>query len=345
MGPAEFVVTTAPGFEGAARRELRRLLPGAEAVNLPMCGNVRLRSPLGRAESLAALREGHTRCVARIVPVDAETRVGKDPASLEALKTALPWAERLGGGQTFTILCKRRGTHEWDSRDLKRLLGTFIEQATGAEARLVGDVDLQVSVEVFQDIVFLAVHTPAGRLTKTLETKRKYAPGQRPLNRAELKLREALERFDIALEPSWRALDVGAAPGGWTKVLAETVAEVIAVDPAELDPTVAALPNVRHLRCRAEALDAESLGPLDLVVNDMNIDGADSAEVLCTLAPLLRPGAAAVMTVKFTSGRWRGLLKEAADRLAPCYEVVAVRRLPHNRNETTLFLRRAAPAD
>jgi tRNA(Ser,Leu) C12 N-acetylase TAN1 len=340
MTPSTFVVTTAPGFEGEARRELRRVLPGAEATNLPMKGNVKLLSPLGRQATLAALRGAQTWCLARVVPVDAKVRLGKDPASLDALHAALPWGERLPAGQTFVIRCRRRGQHAWDSRTLAGRLGLFLEETTGAVAQLVGETDREVAVEVFQDVAYIGVHAPSDRVTKVLRRKRKYAPGTRPLNRAELKLREALDAFGIEPQPGWRALDVGAAPGGWTRVLAERVREVLAVDPAELDPAVAALGNVRHLRCRAEELDPDAIGAVELIVNDMNIDGAASAKAMCALAPVLREGALGIMTVKFPSGRWRGLLREATQRLEPCYEVIAVRRLPHNRNETTLHLRR-----
>ena len=345
MPPSDFVVTTAPGFEGDARRELRRLLPGAEAANLPMRGNVRLSSPLGREETLAILRDAETRTIAAIVPVDALVRLTKEPASLDALLAALPWGELLARGQTFVVRCKRRGEHEWDSRDLQRRLGLFLEQTTGAVAQLVGDVAREVAVEVYQGIAYLGVFDPAARVQKPLRCKRKYPPGCRPLNRAELKLREALDAFEIEPAAAWRVLDIGAAPGGWTKVLAGMVAEVIAVDPAELDPAVAALPNVRHLRCRAEALDPAAIGSLDLLVNDMNMDGTESAGIMCSLAPLLPAGRPAIMTVKFPSGRWRRLLQDAAEKLAPCYEVAQTKHLPHNRSETTLLLRRASASE
>jgi len=340
MDFCEFVVTTAPGFEGDARRELRRLLPGAEATNLPMRGNVRLRSPLGRAETLAILRDATTWCIASIVPVEAAVPLRKDAGCLDALLTALPWGERLARGQTFVVRCKRRGDHEWDSRDLQRALGRFLEATTGAVAQLVGETDREVAVEVFQNQAYVSLIEPSERVTKELQRTRKYAPGTRPLNRAEFKIREAIDAFGIELAPTWRALDVGAAPGGWTKVLAGLVAEVVAVDPAELDPAVAALPNVRHLRCRTEAVDPQALGRVDLIVDDMNVEGVESAQALCTLAPLLPPGGPALMTVKFHSSHWRRLLQEAKAALEPCYEVVRVKRLPHNRDETTLFLKR-----
>lgn len=50
-----------------------------------------------------------------------------------------------------------------------------------------------------------------------------------------------------------RALDIGAAPGGWTAVLvALGVGEVIAIDPGMLDDDVLAMPGVKHMRMRVE---------------------------------------------------------------------------------------------
>lgn len=48
------------------------------------------------------------------------------------------------------------------------------------------------------------------------------------------------------------AIDVGAAPGGWSSYLADNCGyEVIAIDPAELHPDVAARPGVHHIKARS----------------------------------------------------------------------------------------------
>lgn len=52
------------------------------------------------------------------------------------------------------------------------------------------------------------------------------------------------------------ALDIGAAPGGWTAYLAERFAIVLAIDPAELDADVVARSNVKHIRCKLQPPEA-----------------------------------------------------------------------------------------
>jgi 23S rRNA (cytidine2498-2'-O)-methyltransferase len=169
---------------------------------------------------------------------------------------------------------------------------------------------------------------------------RRWAPGERPISRAELKLREALNAFDLKLPADARALDLGAAPGGWTRVLAEHVGEVVAVDPGDLDERALELEEVTHLRCRAEELDPEQVGRFEVITNDMNLDPRESAQLLCTMAPLVKPGGIGIMTIKFTTPRRGRHVKEAVRVLEPCYEEIDVSRMPHNALETTAVMRR-----
>ena len=69
----------------------------------------------------------------------------------------------------------------------------------------------------------------------------KRIPGQ--LCKAAGKVVEALAASGVALAPDSAAVDVGAAPGGWTAQLAAACGHVVAIDPGELHLLVNALPN------------------------------------------------------------------------------------------------------
>jgi len=90
-----------------------------------------------------------------------------------------------------------------------------------------------------------------------------------PPSRAYLKLWEALTVLGRMPGPGDRCVDLGAAPGGWTWVLARLGCDVVAVDKADLDPRVLALPNVEFRRESAFALDPASLGPVDWLCCDV----------------------------------------------------------------------------
>ncbi|MDF2763331.1 MAG: hypothetical protein K0S81_325 [Rhodospirillales bacterium] len=90
-----------------------------------------------------------------------------------------------------------------------------------------------------------------------------------PPSRAYLKLWEAFTLLGRKPGPGELCLDLGAAPGGWSWALQKMGAEVISVDKAPLDPAVAALPGIAHLRQSAFALDPAEVGPVDWLCSDV----------------------------------------------------------------------------
>jgi 23S rRNA (cytidine2498-2'-O)-methyltransferase len=90
-----------------------------------------------------------------------------------------------------------------------------------------------------------------------------------PPNRAYLKLWELFTLLGTRPGPADTCLDLGASPGGWSWVLHETGAHVIAVDKAPLAPAVAALPRVTMRQESAFALDPGALGPVDWLFSDV----------------------------------------------------------------------------
>lgn len=90
-----------------------------------------------------------------------------------------------------------------------------------------------------------------------------------PPSRAYLKLWEFFTLFGKRPRPGDRCLDLGASPGGWTWVLQQIGASVIAVDKAPLDTRIAALPNVAHRRESAFALTPDTVGHVDWLFSDI----------------------------------------------------------------------------
>jgi tRNA(Ser,Leu) C12 N-acetylase TAN1/23S rRNA U2552 (ribose-2'-O)-methylase RlmE/FtsJ len=336
---ATFLITCGGGWEPKAREEVLRVLPVSQARPMFMRGNVLATCALPEAEALAILTAAETEFIGRAIPLQVRCDIGKGEEHLQTLCEASDLLPGPDPQFSFKAKCERRGQHAWTSGQAARVVGIRVEERTGAPADMQNPAQV-VRIEVFQDLAFLGACRAQDILHKGIAKMRIWEPGTRPLNRAELKLREIIERHELALSPEGRALDIGAAPGGWTKVLAEHMAEVVAVDPGELDPRVTELPNVVHLRMRSEALlTLEGLGQFDVVTNDMNLDPGISARVLCDLVPILRPGAIAVLTAKFVSRHRRELVQEALDVLEEHFEDFRIGRVAHNAKETTIVAR------
>ena len=198
-----------------------------------------------------------------------------------------------------------------------------------------------VSVTVTQDTGYLGVSTPEENLSAWTGGMRRFRREPEQVSRAEFKLLEALETFGLSLPAEGTALDLGAAPGGWTRVLRMKGLRVIAVDPALLDPRVAADPGVTHRRELAQAFfrDPE---PCDVMVNDMRMDCLESSRLMNEGAGVLKDGGLGVLTLKLTenSAEWPRRARQAEAILREKYVVLGMRQLFHNRDEVTVALKK-----
>jgi 23S rRNA (cytidine2498-2'-O)-methyltransferase len=167
---------------------------------------------------------------------------------------------------------------------------------------------------------------------------RRFAREEGEISRAEFKLLEALEVFRIDLPPRGVALDLGAAPGGWTRVLRQREQFVTAVDPAELDPRLAEDKAVRHKRMSAEEYLADEPDEFDLIVNDMRMDARDSARLMVAYSKLLYRHGLALMTFKLPGTDRKQIIDHAFGILRQRYEILGARQLFHNRSEITVAM-------
>jgi len=332
-----YLATSSAGFEIEAKKEILRLVPNAEVHSLFFKGNLLIKCP-SSTDLISILKENETRYVGSITPVNKAIKISKKKSDLKRVYDEILNLNMLKKGERFVVCCKRRGKHEFTSRDVEREIGGLLEESLGAIVDLKNPAKI-VTIQIFQDIAFIGVIRADEVLKKEIKIFRKYKCGERPLTRAEHKLREAIRIFNIEIKPNFRVLDLGAAPGGWTKILAGLVDHVISVDPADLDPSVKSLPNITHLKCKAEDIP-RNIGPFDLIVNDMNIEPLKSAKIMVKLADLLKKDSVALMTVKFITRNRKKHVSDAIDTLKAKYKDFKVRRLPHNRYETTIYMRR-----
>ncbi len=174
---------------------------------------------------------------------------------------------------------------------------------------------------------------------------RRFAREDGQVSRSEFKLLEALEAFGIELPPRGVALDLGAAPGGWTRVLRQHAQYVTAVDPGDLHPSLRKDSGVRHLKTTAEEYLEQEPDHYDLIVNDMRMDARDSARLMASYAEYLYAGGQVIMTLKLPERKRRSVIDHALKILTRAYDVHGMKQLFHNRSEITLYLVPPAESD
>ncbi|HEY8284152.1 MAG TPA: SAM-dependent methyltransferase [Chloroflexota bacterium] len=315
-------------YEDVAINELARLLD-ARLDRRPAPGVLLLRVPGSSAESRARVEAAppiFTRqLVVGVVKVEMSGRPGLDGDADDSGNLVI---------------------HDLEGRPVSTLPSAALVAAAHALAE-VGEPALPLMAMMEGGLVYV------GRVIAGAGFPAPFWPGGRPrlpyrpdlVSRSALKLLEALEVFAADPHPGGKALDLGAAPGGWTQVLAGLGLAVTAVDPGVLAPQVAALPDVTALRMTAESYLArahslEGAEPtFTLVVNDMRLDARESARVMVRMAPLLSLKGAAFITLKLPHGSPTAILRQAMTILGDGFGEVRARCLWFNRGEVTVYLR------
>jgi 23S rRNA (cytidine2498-2'-O)-methyltransferase len=162
------------------------------------------------------------------------------------------------------------------------------------------------------------------------------------VSRAEFKLEELFSLLPVPAGDGRRALDLGASPGGWTRVLRSHGYEVWSVDTGALHPSLLADPGVHVATTTAARFLAEHerRPPFDVVVNDMRMVPSLSCDLMVAAAPHVAPGGMVVVTLKVSQRAALREVRAALGALGRAYEVVFARQLFHNRNEVTVVGRR-----
>ena len=182
---------------------------------------------------------------------------------------------------------------------------------------------------------------------------RHFAQTADQISRAEFKLLEALEVFGLSLPSRGSALDLGAAPGGWSRLLLEAGLSVVAVDPAKLDSRLLRSPlsqRLEHYRGYAEVYLEEAIKKhkqFDVIANDMRMDAREASRLLVQAGRCLRPDGFIVSTLKLPHATPNidplKNLKEALHLLSRHFNIVQAHQLFHNRQEVTVITAQPRP--
>lgn len=301
----------------------------------------------------AAWRAKPPAFVRHICPVHVVLPLSGEASDLETLNEALveAIAPQVEGERSFSVQSRVLAETAYKPFDVNTLLAGTVTTIAGAP------LDVRAPRQVISVVIgdtasgeevglrgFLGLSGVEDNLSDWAGGVRRFARDPEQVSRSEFKLLEALEVFHIDLPPRGVALDLGASPGGWTRILRQRAQYVTAVDPGSLHPSIGADKGVRHLRMTAEDYLARDPDTFDVIVNDMRMDGRDSARLMVQYAGCLYPHGIVLMTLKLPERKRRQVIDHALHILQARYEIVGMRQLFHNRSELTLYMRlRAAP--
>jgi 23S rRNA (cytidine2498-2'-O)-methyltransferase len=238
-----------------------------------------------------------------------------------------------------------------DGKTLSSFIRRFqplIEEKLRASGRLTDDVHLPRLHIFFPDKkrALIGSSDPRNSANAVMGILRMKMPYEAP-SRSVLKLAEAFEVFLSDEEKSqWikqgmHAVDLGAAPGGWTWQLVQLGMQVVAVDNGPLKGVVAEHPSVKHLR--QDGFRYRPKNPVDWLVCDM-IEQPGRVATLVTEWIASGATSRAIFNLKLPMKKRVEALAEALkgvrevlDKKGFKYRLQA-KQLYHDREEVTVFL-------
>jgi 23S rRNA (cytidine2498-2'-O)-methyltransferase len=336
-----WIGTSNRGSAQYAVEELRRMFPSMKFMYLVPSEMFRFVVPdMNADEAIARILENEPMFLRHLQPVDGAFARGESDngAALSRLQEAVIGLGALSQGNKVAVQVRKSDSSgfEYAPSEVKRTLDEAMASELGI-VPVVREADWIVSVFVTEKTVFYGVSRPEHNLSDWPGGMIRYRQEDGQISRAKFKLLEAERIFGLDFAAYRDAIDLGAAPGGWTSLLLERGVHVTAIDPGALHPSLKDHPKLTFLKRNAADVKLET-GGSDLLVCDMSWSPLQTGRLLKDLLYALQHGGSVILTVKLMHGKPFQTIKELMRVLEPELTLQRAKQLFHNREELTLFL-------
>ncbi|WP_281887267.1 SAM-dependent methyltransferase [Paenibacillus sp. YYML68] len=340
MSRSLFVCTSNRGYAQQAQEELRRLI-GADCRFgwLAPGETFTLETGSDHETVLRLVNDNEPIFLRHLFPATVHVEwSGRVEEAASAVRTLLAQggASLVAGANVAVQARKPEGESGLPApSELKAELDALLEREAGS-VPVVRNADWVLSIYMTGQSLYTGLARPEQQLSDWPGGAVRYRREDGQISRAKFKLLEAEQSFGLDLAQYSSALDVGAAPGGWTSLLLERGLAVTAVDPAKLDPSLVGHPRLTYIGKTADAVQFAD-GQFDLFVCDMSWSPRQMTKLVKSLLPSLQAGGTAIITVKLMHKKAFQTIREVVEDLSEELALQKAKQLFHNREELTLF--------
>lgn len=336
-----YVGTANPGFAPYAMEELRRRIKGTKVSGLAPGETFTFTSGEENSQLLIReLRRNEPVFLRHLFPIETEKEVSDshDQTANALREYAMTLSEQVKGCKVAIQVRKEQTSpFPYSSAEGRDVIVPVIQELGGET--VARDADWIVSIYAAKKLLYMGCSAPRDNLSDWPGGAVRFRKDEGLISRAAFKLLEAEKAFDIPLHQYTNALDLGAAPGGWTSVLLERGLKVTAVDTAEMDPSLERHPNLRHMRKNTADISFPP-GSFDLLVCDMSWDPHRTCRMVTELAPALTAGGSGIITLKLMHRKPFQSIQDLMEDYSEVFDIRKVKQLFHNREEVTMWVKR-----
>lgn len=342
---SHWIVTSNHGYISYAQEELRRsfgqlksrmLVPGEMAL---------MELPAGSAEAMERWQQEPPIFGRHIQPVHlAVKREGLANGPAEELEAMCAlWLERLsassglqaGSGTRVAVHVRSGGARTEEERAIREALRSVIERSGGET--VLAEPEVIVTVVIGEAAIYAGMMTHAEAGSDWPGGAMRFQREEGQISRAKFKLLEAERTFGLDYSAYRHALDVGAAPGGWTSLLLERGVHVTAIDPANMHPSLIGHPQLTYVKRNAADVTVEP-NEFDLLVCDMSWSPKATAEMVIRLLDGVIAGGTILVTVKLMHKKPLQTIRDVTAMYTEHAQIIRAKQLFHNRDEITLYM-------
>lgn len=338
MNAGVFIGTSNRGFAQQAQEELRRLLGSVKSAWI-VPGEVFLfTTETDREVTIRKVTGNEPVFLRHMQPVDAQAEWNGSMDSFMGFVIERLSAFPLYSGSKIAVQIRKTedAAPDISLSAVKAAVDERLESDFSAKPEVKG-ADLILSLFFTKDTVYYGLSRPEENLSDWSGGAVRFRKEEGQVSRAKFKLLEAEQAFGLDFTQYRSALDIGAAPGGWSSLLLERGLKVTAVDPAKLDAGLLRHPNLAYHPKKADEV-VFAPGAFDLLVCDMSWSHRQMAKLVRGLLYALKTGGTAIITVKLMNKKAFQTIREVIQDVSPELELQKAKQLFHNREELTLFL-------
>lgn len=338
MDKSILVVTASANYLNQGLSELQECDRSLKPIKILEKGIAILESELSRDALISAIRGKGVVFIRHMHPVDYVAEIDRE-SFRNAVSEVLSYKYCIAPGDKIAVQIRRgSGDYAYDTAAIKNEVDDILEREFHSLPE-VKEPEKVISMLLDNDKCYLGLSTPQDNLSAWSGGMVHYKKNESDISRAMFKLMEAIEVFDIDMSNYEKALDLGAAPGGWTSVLLEHGLEVTAVDTGEMDERLNKYPGFKYIKSNVSKLELEEKH-FDLMTSDISWNPKNTARMINKAAEFLRDGGTAVVTLKLMGEKVRKSIKEVLEIYREVFVILRVKQLFHNRDEVTLYLRK-----
>ncbi|EJW15693.1 SAM-dependent methyltransferase [Paenibacillus alvei] len=337
---SHWIVTSNHGYIAYAQEEWRRRF-GQLKSRMLVSGEIALMElPVDRSEVFHVMESEPAIFIRYLQPVDLAVDVQALQSDQEHTLDCL--LDQLMKSVDGSITNLRVGVHVRSStagesldKELRDALRSAVERKGASVA--IQDPERIVALFIHDGAVYAGLMTPEQAGSDWTGGTIRFRREEGQVSRAKFKLLEAERTFGLDFAAYRNALDIGAAPGGWTSLLLERGIQVTAVDPAAMHPSLIEHPNLTYYKSNAGDVALEP-GEFDLLVCDMSWSPKVTAQLVIGLLDSVVQGGTVIVTVKLMHKKPLQTIREVKEMFMEHLHIIRAKQLFHNRDEITLYM-------